>query len=462
MKKRELKWSLVEMGSRKPTPSARGANRLKREDVSSDDLRGKKVPSKFSLYYSFPKLSDRKPSGKNILFIPGGPGTIPTLDQSDTQNRLELLESRHNIAYFHLRASGLSEIRKSNSYDRFLRADFVVKDIEKLRIQLLKDKPWDAIWGESHGCLIAQRYAYKYGTAGVRKLVLVAPPSRSINDPHSPRRNMITSNLEAILRHYRGKSSKSATADGISEISSGENFDDDMIVNLTNNFDFLPPQSMEDIKNKLESILKDLEDRYGSINFVIDFCEELQARDRNFRKAFEYPEAFFKALRQLQFNGRPVNGLEFSERTKRLHVDAALLIAYHLMSEMNLKSRTGRPVFMTGSHYEQRLRIAQADIHDAELTSPKSLRAYWVFGVYDGISRWVLKIMNDQVEKDGFFRSQDIAKAIAKSKAGPVAQKLAKKIGIVRGEPIYPWNAGYYKHNVPTLILRGRADSVTA
>ena len=43
-----------------------------------------------------------------------------------------------------------------------------------------------------------------------------------------------------------------------------------------------------------------------------------------------------------------------------------------------------------------------------------------------------------------------------------MARELARKIGIVPGEAIYPWNAGYYKHNVPALILRGRADSVTA
>src|SRR6266480_2447121 len=121
-------------------------------------------------------------------------------------NALELLEADgHNVAYLHVRGSGLSQIPQPNKFDRFLRADYVVEDIEKLRVKLLgNDIPWDAIWGESHGAVIAQRYAYKYGTAGVKKLVLVAPPSRSL-ESHSHRRSLMISNLEAIITNHTGR-----------------------------------------------------------------------------------------------------------------------------------------------------------------------------------------------------------------------------------------------------------------
>ncbi len=64
-------------------------------------------------------------------------------------NALELLEADgHNVAYLHVRGSGLSQIPQPNKFDRLLRADYVVEDIEKLRVKLLgNDIPWDAIGG---------------------------------------------------------------------------------------------------------------------------------------------------------------------------------------------------------------------------------------------------------------------------------------------------------------------------
>src|SRR4029434_10682731 len=146
-------------------------------DVSSDNPSGKELPCNFSLYYSFIKASDpNNQNPKNILFIPGGPGNIVELEDVDPGsgkpvNALELLETiGHNVAYLHVRGSGFSKIPQPNKFDRFLRADYVVEDIERVRLKLLRnDTPWDAIWGESHGALIAQKYAYKYGTDKVKK-----------------------------------------------------------------------------------------------------------------------------------------------------------------------------------------------------------------------------------------------------------------------------------------------------
>jgi len=426
----EKKWSDDETSD--PRVSAQGGKELLIKDVSSDNPSGVPLPNDFPLFYSFP---EPRKDGKNILFIPGGPGTIPILDQNDDNNRLQILEGMHNVAYFHVRGSGFSRINPSNKYDRFLRADYVVKDIEQLRIEL-KLPAWDAIWGESHGTLIAQKYAYKYGPGKVRKLILVGPPSRS-DETHDPRRKMMVSNLEAILKYY-------------------------------DEFKFLTSQMINAIMYKLETKLKELEAEYGSINFVTENYDDLLVG----YPLVDHPPEFFNALKYLSFHGRPVKGLKFDDHSRQ--INAGLVIANELMLTPKDPSTPGErtqkslaPIFL--SHLNQddidsskRLikaltRLNEAHANIAKKTLPKSQRAYWVFGVYDGISRWILKFMKDKVDRDGFFRAEDIAPSLTGA-----SRYFAEKIGTVSGEPIYPWNPGYYKHSVPTLILKGGADAVIA
>ena len=288
---------------------------------------------------------------------------------------------------------------------------------------------WDAIWGESHGTLIAQKYANKYGTDKVKKLILVGPPSRA-DETHEPRRKMMVSNLEAILKYY------------------------------PDDFGFLTSPMINAIIYKLETTLKKLEEEYGSINFVTENYDDLLLG----YPLVDYPPEFFKALKYLSFHGRPVKGLKFDDPSRQ--IDAGMVIANELMSgdpstPGNRAQKSLSPLFL--SHLNQdridafndKLIGAQQSI--AGETSPKSERAYWVFGVYDGISRWILEFMKDKVNRDGFFRTEDIALSLTGA-----SRFFAEKIGMVPGEPIYPWNPGYYKHNVPTLILKGGADAVTA
>src|SRR2546427_4625245 len=234
MRKNNSRWSAAEMGSLKSSEQRarleKDIDKLEVVDISSDDPSGKKLTCQFSLHYSFIKPSNpNSQTPKNVLFIPGGPGTIVALKDMDfakhgNVNALELLEADgHNVAYLHVRGSGLSLIPQPNKFDRFLRADYVVEDIEKLRLKLLgNDTPWDAIWGESHGAVIAQRYAYKYGTAGVKKLVLIAPPSRSLPS-HTQRRDLMARNLEAIIGNHRGNASKSGPNKKAAVVARGEN-----------------------------------------------------------------------------------------------------------------------------------------------------------------------------------------------------------------------------------------------
>ena len=229
---------------------------------------------------------------------------------------------------------------------------------------------------------------------------------------------------------------------------------------------------IEDIGCKLKGILTQLEDRYGSINFVIDNYNDLK-KDTEF-SAYRYPEEFFEALRWLQFHGCPQENVEFHPDTQRKQVDAAIFISYCLTLPVDDLQVLGDPVvafektptlvFMAGLNplnparrmYIKRLQMALKNL--ATDKEPKSLRAYWVFGVYDGLSRWVLNIMADEIKNKGVFRTENIQQSITV----PAAQDLVNKMGIVPRERIRPWNPGDYKHRVPTLILRGGADAVTA
>jgi hypothetical protein len=467
MWKNDYRWSAAEMDSlglfKKSALPQKDIKVIKDiVEVSSDNPSGKKLPCKFSLYYSFIKPSDSNQNPKNILFVPGGPGTIVDLKDVDPArgerpNDLEILENiGYKVAYLHVRGSGFSKIRQPNKFDRFLRADYVVEDIERIRRKKLgKDTPWDAIWGESHGALIAQKYAYKYGTGKVKKLILVGPPSRS-DETHDPRRKMTVSNLEAILTFYRNNTSEGS-------INENAENDDSMSREIiaTNDFSFLTDQTIKEIGKKLENLLTKLEEEFGSINFVIENYHDLQ---------LEYPLVFFKALKNLAFHGAPapVKGLKFEDETVKKQVDVTILVANYLTlpprkpgDRRAVSDKTLAPLFISRldpdrlANYTERLARAHDRI-EREISS-KSQRALWVFGVYDGISRWILKFMNDKVVNDGFFRSEDIAPALT-----PATRYFAKKIGMVPGETIYPWNPGYYKHGVPTLILKGGTDAVIA
>ncbi len=143
---------------------------------------------------------------RNILYIPGGPGAI--VDSKRRSAALRLMEQKHNVVYFHPRGMAQSALDGSKEYDRFLRAGYVVEDLEKLRQAVLQGRPWDMIYAHSWGTVIAQRYAAKYGAPKdslpkVRKLVLSAPVDRHRANTHAARARATVDNLKAIFQYYR-------------------------------------------------------------------------------------------------------------------------------------------------------------------------------------------------------------------------------------------------------------------
>ncbi len=156
----------------------------------------KSSPCDFQLAYFLGDGFDLdKKQRKNILYIPGGPGAI--VDSESRSATLRLLEKKHNVVYFHPRGMAKSAIDGGKEYDQFLRAEYVVDDIEKLRRAVLQSRPWDAIYAHSWGTVIAQRYAAKYGNskdAKVTSLILTGPVDRHRSDAHDSRTRMVVEN----------------------------------------------------------------------------------------------------------------------------------------------------------------------------------------------------------------------------------------------------------------------------
>jgi pimeloyl-ACP methyl ester carboxylesterase len=427
---------------------------------------------KFELYYfkgdNF-NLNDS--ARKNILYIPGGPGQIVDREKRS----LALLEANHNVFYFDLRGSGLSTIDGDNRYDKFLRGDYVISDIEEIRLKELgPSKPWDAIFAHSAGTVIAQKYAARYGASKVTRLILSAPVSKQ-RDTEPARISMIASNIDSIYRIYRTNRDDRSCPIRIRDVGVAIGF-----LEPPDDLCFVQPEQRAAINKRLVELLTEFNKVYGSVGFVIQNLEKLKD-EKEFRDKYRYPEAFFKALRVLEYSGAPGEGLTYDEETKKKQINAALLIGYYLSfdkaslpADRDSACKTEAP-FWAGlrraffhiweSKYCKRLEKAKASPRE----SPnESVRANEVFGVYDGVSRSVFGMLKQQQlvdKKTNCFTGKDLISFATNEIANTskVAREAARKIGVEPDKQFCPWNptTPEHKHSVPTLILRGGADAVT-
>jgi len=462
-------------------------------------------PCTFDLFYfkgiTF-KLNDS--SRKNILFISGGPGqfvaelqagnmALGALDGTGRQivdgKVIPEPNGKHNIVYFHLRGAGRSIIDGNNKFDQFLRAKYVVEDIERLRKEVLGDKPWDAIYAHSWGTVVAQLYAKKYGEpdiasgrpeSRVKSLILSAPIVRRTSSTLKARIKQTVSNLEKIFKFYRPvgncvisdeKYLKGRITDFDEPFSPVASAGKDL--EKTDNLCFVSDSRVGDITRELRRILTDLEPDYGSVDFVKDHFDSLQ-KDRNFPASLKkYPRELYEAIRRVQMIGAPErDGLVFTQDTKNM-VDLAMIIGYYLTPGVSgnlqaLCDSGGK--FLTGAAAIPGIKTEYCDRlikAKAQLLAPndglESERARYVFGAYDGAARWLSRLLNKDC-----FTGEDLRK-FANAALGPtdrkkLARNTAKKIGIdTSGDLFCGWDpGGSNAHNVPTLILAGTDDAIIA
>jgi len=470
-------WKSVDMNPGKlEAPATRDATSIK------PDCDG--TPCGYDIHY-FSTQSSR-PGAKTILYISGGPGQIVDRKQPE----LDPLKDSFNIVYFDIRGAGLSAPQSAvdNSTDKFLRAKYVIKDIEEIRKKILVDKPWDAIYGHSAGTVFAQLYAEQFGKISrmndkvrVKTLILSAPISRHIdNEPF--RAEMIATNLKNILENNTElecpwkQPARSMIAGVLNRIERAAArlldffvFDQLKFLKSTNNFCFLDSTRIDNIRATLEKKLNLIGLTYGSVSFVFENHKDLAKDDSQFRNDFPYPDKFFLALRLLDRLGSPrqkESDLDFEKRS--LQVDAALVLGYYLDSprpqdasskKCNSKAQFFSSLFPDIADVYCR-RFEEAAEMDTAAGKGRSTRAANVLGIHEGIHRWPVRLMGRPPQ--GCNRgSQFLAFANDPGNDKKTAKELLSRVGFETNKDICAWDAAKHKHSVPSLILKGSMDAAT-
>jgi pimeloyl-ACP methyl ester carboxylesterase len=370
----------------------------------------------FDLYY-FVRMPAKGKARKTVLFCAGGPGQIVYGPMSGVTFADFLTDNGYNVVYFHQRGAGFSQIPASNQYDRFLKTEYAVEDIEAIRRDFLGESGnWDAIIGWSYGTIVAQEYTHFY-PRNVKRLILIGPMSR-----------------------HKFKNSGDAFDDVLKEIRSTDRYTLTKIY-ASPAFDDLSPDQKNLILDKVfgsieeEGIFDRTEEAFGSLQFVIDsYCELKNKNELEKYRVNEYSSEFFRQLRNLRMYGW---------RPEDVSADKQVRIGHRLKEEIL---------------YSHRM-IDDCSAQQLPDSPGLSTRAFYVIGTYDGINISFLKewLTNGK---------QHVVDALKKS--GGEANELRNtneyigKIGISDSETIEPWDPARYKHDQPTLILKGSADTVPA
>ena len=280
---------------------------------------------------------------------------------------------------------------------------------------------------------------------------------------------MAIENLKAIFQYYRSKETADCRCSSTSflrllvtdyvnpQIStfSGEP------LAANDNFCFLKTEVAGEILKKLEKIIPDIDENYGSADFVVDHFSVLK-KDAGFQLRFgQYPVEFFAAVRFLQMSGSPeTNALVFSVASRN-RINAALLIAHYMTAETPSRCRANDALASAAAadcEYCERFRAARDELR-ARTERRESRRGNYVYGVYDGVARWISTVMGAK----SCFSGEDMKKFIAQTSGDKrFARDQVEKIGIVDDEKICPWNPADYRHEVATLLLKGSRDTVVA
>jgi hypothetical protein len=188
----------------------------------------------------------------------------------------------------------------------------------------------------------------------------------------------------------------------------------------------------------------------------------LKKDDQSFQSAIgKFPIEFFAAVRYLQMTGAPEKYSFIFVADSRDRINAALVIAYYLTSDQASRCSLKSGLFggtAADCEYCERFKAAKEELR-IRLGGRESRRGSYVFGVYDGVARWISVMMGEK----GCFYGKDIENfANQTGDAKKFGRDQAKKIGIVEDEKICPWNPADYRHEVPTLLIKGSRDTVVA
>jgi pimeloyl-ACP methyl ester carboxylesterase len=405
-------WEANERSALRPTPEGDAIENLLRVPLNG---RGPK-DGYFDLYY-FVKSPEGGPARKTVLFCTGGPGEIVRV--LDTTFAGFLSANEYNVVFFHLRGTGFSQISPSNRFDRFLRTSYAVQDIEAIRRGFLgEDGKWDGIIAWSYGTVLAQQYAHSHSDR-VRKLILLAPLSR-----HMFKKSVNAfDDLNQEVRKIHEQS--------LERIYNTKEFEDDFGVVDAEKKRIIEKLFGMPNDPKKKGIFETTEDAFGSIQFVVNDYFDLK-KHGELRKygIHKYGRDFFQRLRDLRRVGSSTLPENKAHR---------LEIGKELRDELldRKKANHVRPdKYIQDSH-----------------------RVFYVINTLDGINPRFLKELS-------VAGAKDIRGALRRSGGDAHLErgvnKWLEKVRISDREKIEPWDPAKYSHGVPTLILKGEADPVTA
>jgi pimeloyl-ACP methyl ester carboxylesterase len=394
----------------------------------------------FSLYYFVKDLTFDNPKKPTVLFAAGGPGQMVLASSGD--NFVDMRGYR--VVYFHLRGTGFSQLPADMSFDKYLRTDYVVEDIEAIRRDFFRDSSdskWLAIIGHSYGTIVAQCYAHEFPDS-VEKVVLSAPivPVSVLNSNASARDKSVEPKpLESLRRIYE--------RDDFA-------FLDDIAVG-----DHIRPLR-EYIVNRGEDILKKMERLHWNVQFVADEYSRLNQQLRN--DGLDLGAPFFSAVRKLRLCGWLPLDVPLA-RGGNLEVDTAqlesgLIIADALLKELkppiNLTEELEKQIVTANGQKKNDLEIALGVLKSSTVpikTSQNTARAYYVISLHEGF--------NDKFQRE-LKRDSNPEKAVRAVGGEKGSNPSLERAAIGLTEAPKPWDPATKerKHGLPTLILKGGAD----
>lgn len=360
----------------------------------------------FDLYYFVRMPATR--GAKTVLYVPGGPGQfmpgpIVMMTIADF-----LTSNGYNVVFYHPRGAGFSQIPPPNRYDKFLKTSYVLDDIEAIRQDFLgKSGKWDAVIGYSFGSDVAQQYAGAY-KSNVERLILIGVQSRHSFQGSSDAFDQITNHIRDINRSTLEK-----------------------IYQRTEFNDLTPQQKGYIIDNAYgtndkKGIFQIAEEKFGTLGFVVSAYCELKAQ-KQLGELDKYSQQFFQALRGLR--------------------DVGWFPAFKTQVVYGTQIKDGVLGTTPGA----------ADC-GPDITGGSD-RVLYAVTIYDGINMRFLKKWLD----NGKTNLRDAVKASGgEAHYKNDINKYLKKLGIVESETIEPWDPARYKHDIPTLILKGTADTIPA
>ena len=274
---------------------------------------------------------------------------------------------------------------------------------------------WDAIIGWSYGTILAQEYASKY-SKNVERLVLLGPQSRhmfvrpkasydeALKKLGEEERLIRRESLNRILRFLPefGETAENQVNDNEKDALLDELFGEGQ-----------------------QGILKKTEDLFGNVQFVVENYCDLQ---KDLQKlGLHYSRAFFQNVRSL----RHLGSVPRDDQSR-------VAIGKALVNEI----RQG-PQKDTACNY----RVEEQENH----------RNFFVMTAYDGISAKFLKEWGVSGDKKDFRRT------LRQSTGTAGVIRHVTKVGIAKDvSEIKAWAPRNHKHSIPTLILKGRDDPVSA